>query len=115
MRNGTSTGRAEDRGRASLAVAFVVLLAVAAPRHPPSDTERAGNPRAHPARAGSRVHGLHGDPRSSWDGVPLDVNLTFPPAAEPGPYPLIVYLHGWGGSKDAAAVNVKGSRSAATR
>jgi hypothetical protein len=44
----------------------------------------------------------------SWDGVPLDVNLTFPPAAGQGPHPLIVYLHGWGGSKDGAAVDTNG-------
>jgi fermentation-respiration switch protein FrsA (DUF1100 family) len=39
----------------------------------------------------------------SWDGVPLDVDLTFPPATQDGPHPLIVFLHGWGGSKDGAA------------
>jgi X-Pro dipeptidyl-peptidase-like protein len=31
----------------------------------------------------------------SWDGVPLDVNVTLPPAAMDGPFPLIVELHGW--------------------
>ena len=31
----------------------------------------------------------------TWDGVPLDVSLTLPPAAVAGPYPLIVDLHGW--------------------
>ena len=35
----------------------------------------------------------------SWDGVPLDVNLTLPPAAMDGPFPLIVELHGWSLSK----------------
>ena len=42
----------------------------------------------------------------SWDGVPLDVNLAFPPAARRGPHPLIVYLHGWGGNKDQVGVDV---------
>jgi hypothetical protein len=32
----------------------------------------------------------------TWDGVPLDVNVTIPPAAMDGPFPLIVDLHGWG-------------------
>ena len=32
----------------------------------------------------------------SWDGVPLDVAVTIPPAATDGPFPLIVDLHGWG-------------------
>ena len=41
----------------------------------------------------------------SWDGVPLDVNLSLPPAASTGPFPLIVELHGWSLSKtDAPAV-----------
>jgi hypothetical protein len=35
----------------------------------------------------------------SWDGVPLDVNVTIPPASMTGPFPLIVDLHGWGGGK----------------
>src|SRR5262249_4441755 len=35
----------------------------------------------------------------SWDGVPLDANLTLPPAGTAGPYPLIVELHGGGLSK----------------
>lgn len=35
----------------------------------------------------------------SFDGMPLDVNVTLPPADRDGPFPLIVDLHGWGGSK----------------
>src|SRR4029453_9540952 len=35
----------------------------------------------------------------SWDGVPLDVNVTLPPVDQTGPFPLIVDLHGWGGGK----------------
>jgi hypothetical protein len=31
----------------------------------------------------------------SFDGVPLDVNVTLPAPARPGPFPLIVDLHGW--------------------
>ena len=44
----------------------------------------------------------------SWDGVPLDVNLTFPPTAQNGPHPLVVYLHGWGGNKSSAAIDTDG-------
>jgi len=36
----------------------------------------------------------------SWDGVPLDVDVTLPPTGD-GPFPTIVMLHGWGGSKDS--------------
>jgi hypothetical protein len=34
----------------------------------------------------------------SFDGVPLDVNVTLPPTGDSA-YPLVVQLHGWGGSK----------------
>lgn len=34
----------------------------------------------------------------TFDGVPLDVNVTLP-AAQNGPFPLVIQLHGWGGSK----------------
>src|SRR3989442_4353367 len=35
----------------------------------------------------------------SWDGVPLDANVTIPPATMDGPFPLIVDIHGWGLAK----------------
>ncbi|MBA3807797.1 MAG: hypothetical protein H0X28_05315 [Solirubrobacterales bacterium] len=35
---------------------------------------------------------------STFDGVPLDVDVTLPPSGQ-GPFPTIVMLHGWGGSK----------------
>jgi predicted acyl esterase len=44
-------------------------------------------------------------PRSTtpaWDGVPIDVNVAFPPAPASGPdgsYPLVMIFHGYGGSK----------------
>src|SRR5437870_10404857 len=34
----------------------------------------------------------------TFDGVPLDVDVTLPPSGE-GPFPAIVMMHGWGGSK----------------
>jgi fermentation-respiration switch protein FrsA (DUF1100 family) len=34
----------------------------------------------------------------SWDGVPLDVDVTLP-ARGNGPFPAIVMMHGWGGDK----------------
>jgi fermentation-respiration switch protein FrsA (DUF1100 family) len=34
----------------------------------------------------------------SFDGVPLDVDVTLPPSGA-GPFPTIVMMHGWGGSK----------------
>ena len=44
-------------------------------------------------------------PRStvkSFDGVPIDVNVAFPPEPETGPdgpYPTVMMFHGYGGSK----------------
>jgi len=35
----------------------------------------------------------------SWDGVPLDVDFTLPPADVRGPYPTIVMEHGYPGTK----------------
>src|SRR6476469_5007999 len=35
---------------------------------------------------------------ATFDGVPLDVDVTLP-ATGTGPFPTIVMLHGWGGSK----------------
>ena len=42
----------------------------------------------------------------SWDGVPLDVDVFLPPASIEGPYPTIVYLHGFGGAKSGAEVGL---------
>ncbi len=36
----------------------------------------------------------------SFDGVPLDVDVTLP-ASGSGPFPTIVMIHGWGGSKSS--------------
>jgi dienelactone hydrolase len=42
----------------------------------------------------------------SWDGVPLDANLTLPATTSAGPFPLIVQLHGWSqGKSDGAFVD----------
>jgi len=35
---------------------------------------------------------------ASFDGVPLDADVTLPASGD-GPFPTIVMLHGWGGSK----------------
>jgi fermentation-respiration switch protein FrsA (DUF1100 family) len=34
----------------------------------------------------------------SFDGVPMDVDVTLPPSGD-GPFPAIVLMHGWGGNK----------------
>src|SRR4051794_6833576 len=36
----------------------------------------------------------------SFDGVPLDVDVTLPPSGD-GPFPTVVMMHGWGSDKRA--------------
>ena len=40
----------------------------------------------------------------TFDGVPLDVNVTLPPGASKN-LPLVVQLHGWGGSKSGVGAS----------
>src|SRR4051812_8068720 len=37
----------------------------------------------------------------TFDGVPLDADVTLPGGGSDGPFPTIVMLHGWGGNKSA--------------
>ena len=55
---------------------------------------------------GVRFCDLGSDPTRStvpaWDGVPIDVNVAFPPEPATGPdgnYPLMMMFHGYGGDK----------------
>jgi predicted acyl esterase len=55
---------------------------------------------------GVRFCDLGADPARSttpaWDGVPIDVNVAFPPEPSSGPdgnYPLMMMFHGYGGDK----------------
>jgi dienelactone hydrolase len=45
----------------------------------------------------------------SWDGTPIDVNVVLPNAQEfgPGPYPLAMYFHGFGGGKESPNGDLK--------
>ncbi len=47
----------------------------------------------------------------SFDGVPLDADVTLPPEGT-GPFPTIVMMHGWGGSKtDFEASSPEGNKN----
>jgi hypothetical protein len=51
---------------------------------------------------GQRFCGTGAATVASFDGVPIDVSVAFPPApasGPDGPYPVIGLYHGWGGSK----------------
>ena len=106
--------REERQMRASLAGVgkLLALGAVAAALLVPPG-RRGGDQRR--LRRRRRLHGavrrrpllrLGADPPRStvpaWDGVPIDVNVAFPPEPASGPdgnYPLMMMFHGYGGEK----------------
>jgi fermentation-respiration switch protein FrsA (DUF1100 family) len=55
-------------------------------------------PLGHACAPQQGVRLCSGTPVASFDGVPLDADVTLP-ASGNGPFPTIVMLHGWGGSK----------------
>ena len=81
--------------RLLLVVLAVALLPDSASAAPP-------NPFGHPCSAQNGVRvcptGTLADRVASFDGVPLDVDVTLPPTGD-GPFPTIVMLHGYGGDK----------------
>jgi predicted acyl esterase len=78
-------------------LALIPVLALAVPA-----AAQAADPFGHPCTAqnGVRFCPTANDAQRvpSWDGVPLDVDVTLPPTGD-GPFPTIVMMHGWGGSK----------------
>jgi pimeloyl-ACP methyl ester carboxylesterase len=84
------------RRLAAAAVCAAALIApAAAPAAPP-------NPFGHPCSPQNGVLFCPADTLDkrvpSWDGVPIDVDVTLPPTGD-GPFPTIVMVHGLGGSK----------------
>lgn len=77
------------------AIAAVLALPAAAQAAPP-------NPFGHPCapRDGVLFCPTASDAERvpSFDGVPLDVDVTLPGTGD-GPFPTIVMMHGWGGNK----------------
>jgi predicted acyl esterase len=47
----------------------------------------------------TNTDGLDPSTTATWDGMPIDVNVAFPGASTSGPYPLLIWGHGYGGSK----------------
>jgi hypothetical protein len=97
------------RSRERLARRTIVAVVAAAAVWPAAPTARAEHVSSAlgipcEVRAGSGVQFCQGNLATrveSWDGVPLDANVTLPPPRLDARYPLIVELHGWGGSKSA--------------
>jgi pimeloyl-ACP methyl ester carboxylesterase len=85
--------------RLRFALPLVLGLALLAPAG-----AAAADPFGHPCTAQNGVRfcptASDADRVASWDGVPLDVDVTLP-AKGKGPFPAIVMMHGWGGGKDS--------------
>jgi predicted acyl esterase len=91
-------------GRALLVVAVLAASVVWAPTAqaaPPANVFAGSVPCT---VQGAGVTFCSAAPRSTvpaWDGVPIDVNVGLPSETEfgPGPYPLVMMFHGYGGQK----------------
>jgi pimeloyl-ACP methyl ester carboxylesterase len=83
---------------------LLALLPVLAVLAPAAAQAAPANPFGHACtpQNGVRFCPTASDPErvASWDGVPLDVDVTLPPTGK-GPFPTIVMMHGWGGDKSA--------------
>src|SRR3954465_1760632 len=83
------------RFAAAVAACFAVLVPATASAAPPSPFGHACTPQN--GTLFCPTTGL--DQRvPSWDGLPLDVDVTLPASGD-GPFPTIVMSHGLGGSK----------------
>lgn len=96
-----------------------VLAVVAAFVVVPAQTQSARaatapSPFGHACTSTEGVRFCTGDKVASWDGTPLDVDVTLPPTGE-GPWPTIVLLHGLGGDKTALQPNTPQQTSLAPR
>ncbi|MEK6276799.1 MAG: CocE/NonD family hydrolase [Actinomycetota bacterium] len=89
----------------TLAVAAVALL-LPGPARADSVSSVLGIPCTTQADGVQACIGDTGHRVKTWDGVPLDVNIWLPPANQQGPFPLVVYHHGYGFSKDFASPNL---------
>ena len=88
--------RLQGLRRAALLLSGLVALALPSP----AAAQIAPFGHACAPQAGVRFCPTESDGQrvASWDGVPLDVDVTLPPGGE-GPFPTIVMLHGFPGTK----------------
>jgi predicted esterase len=102
--------------RRTLAVAVAtatLTLAIPASVMTPASAA-APKPLGHTCVATSGVRFCTGAKTPSWDGTPLDVDVTLPPTGT-GPWPTIVLLHGLGGDKTGLEPNVPQTSTVAPR
>ena len=103
----TSKGAVRTAAAIAAAVMLAALIALAggAPRADAGSVRALGIPCDEGPNGVRTCTGDLGTRVPSWDGVPLDVNVTLPPPGRAGPSPLIVALHGWGGNKNGVDVD----------
>jgi pimeloyl-ACP methyl ester carboxylesterase len=102
--------------RRSLALAVIAAsLTLSAPALTSSPAAAAPpTPLGHTCVATDGVRFCTGDKTPSWDGTPLDADVTLPPTGS-GPWPTIVLLHGLGGDKTGLQPNVPQTSTLAPR
>ncbi len=91
------------RGGLGAAVLIAGALALAQPAAAASPTSVFGGQIPCSQRPDGATF-CNANPRSTvpaWDGVPIDVDAAFPSPSQfgPGPYPLVMMFHGYGGDK----------------
>lgn len=96
--------RVASRRSRFLAVAVAALVAPAATAQASITDVFGGDVDCAEQAGGVRFCGSASPPSTTktFDGVPIDVNVAFPPApavGADGPYPLVMLFHGYGGSK----------------
>jgi len=111
MQKKTRSRRMRPAATASLLAFLLALIAV------PGAVIAASDPCPLGLTVSSRHHPRGGVPFvicsgrvATFDGTPLDVDLSVP-LRQPGPLPLMVMLHGWGGDKtdwESATLNAGG-------
>lgn len=89
-------------GGRRLALALGLLLALDAPATARAETitRSLGIPCTTTSGGVQQCTGTLANRVPSWDGVPLDTTITYPPADRRGPFPLVIHLHGWGFTKE---------------
>lgn len=96
-------------GMLAAAAAVVATMAGAGPAH------AAPAPFGHACTAGESFQGTFrhcptvelADRVPSWDGTPIDADVHLPPTGD-GPWPTVVWLHGFGDGKEAVPVQAEG-------
>jgi hypothetical protein len=76
-------------------------------------TSALGIPCAPVANGAQQCTGTVANRVPTWDGVPLDATVTFPPSSQNGPYPLIIALHGWPFTKETTLADTNPQELAA--